>query len=75
MSRLRAIALVSALSVLDSHGVVLRSTPEPTEYWPSNRPRKRPEPVDIAKRKEVAEHNAEIERRKAEKKARKLKWE
>ena len=43
----------------------------PKEYWPSNRPRKPLQPVDKAKKQEIADHNAEIERRKAEKKARK----
>ena len=71
MSKLRAMALVSALAVLDSHGITLRRRREPTEYWPSNRPRKPLQPVDKAKKQEIADHNAEVERRKEEKKARK----
>lgn len=43
------------------------------EYWPSNRPRKPLTPVDKVKRQEIAAHNAEIDRIKAEKKARKIK--
>jgi len=45
----------------------------PKEYWPSNRPRKPLPPVDKAKKEEIAAHNAEIDRIKAEKKERKMK--